>query len=221
MTRWLPKLLTLLMACALAGVCAYWVMKIAGGPPAPDPKSLNRAVDAPVQTFREPVALFGNSQVQALTNVKLLGVIAGDKGAGRAILSVNDGPPKSYASGAQVAPGMKLKAVEKFAVVLDNAGVESRVQLPARTTVAANALAAPVNLPARPAFGAQAAPPPAPAPAVQPAGVPVPGQMPPAMPNTAPNAAASAAQAAAAAASAAQGAAPALSTTQQPKLRDQ
>jgi hypothetical protein len=240
MTRWLPKLLILLMACALAGVCAYWVMKIAGGPPAPDPRSLNRAVDAPVQSFREPVALFGNAQVQAVSNVKLLGVIAGPDGKGRAILSVNDAPPKSFATGAQVVPGMRLKAVEQRAVVLDNAGVENRVPLPPRTSVAANALAAPLNTsqsaPARPAFGAQAAPPPAPAPAMNPAnmapapGSPVPGQVPPnfqqnppqnAAPNLAPNAAAQAAQAAAAAASAAQGAAPALSPVQPPKLRDQ
>lgn len=246
MTRWLPKLLTLLMACALAAVCAYSVMKIAGGPPAPDPRSLNRAVDAPVQSFREPVALFGNAQVQAVSNVKLLGVIAGPDGKGRAILSVNDAPPKSFATGAQVVPGMKLKAVEQRAVVLDNAGVENRVPLPPRTSVAANALATPVNAPGapRPAFGAQAAPPlppaSAPPPAMNPAGMapapgsPVPGQIPPNFapnapqnlqqnppPNVAPNAAVQAAQAAAAAASAAQGAAPALSPVQPPKLRDQ
>jgi general secretion pathway protein C len=236
MTRWLPKLLTLLMACAFAAVCAYWVMKIAGGPPAPDPRSLNRAVDAPVQSFREPVSLFGNAQTQPISNVKLLGVIAGPDGKGRAILSVNDAPPKSFATGMQVAPGMKLKAVEQRAVVLDNAGVENRVPLPPRTTVAANALAAsnaPANMPPRPAFGAQAAPAPAPPPpAMNPAGLapapgsPVPGQV---LPNAAnpPNAAnaasaaASAAQSAAAAANASQ-VAPAL-TPAQPggKLRDQ
>ncbi|MFM2398567.1 MAG: hypothetical protein RL341_724 [Pseudomonadota bacterium] len=223
MTRWLPKLLTLLLACALAGTGAYWFMRIAGGPPAPDPRSLNRAVDAPVASFREPVSLFGSTQTQALTNVKLLGVIAGPDGKGRAILTVNDAPPKSYATGAQIAAGMKLKAVESRAVVVDNGGVESRIALPPRTSVAANAISSPA-LPARPAFGAQAAPPPAMS------------QVAPAVPPVAPasGGAPAAAAAAAAAAASQQGVPmapaaqvpppanppPALSPTQQPKLRE-
>jgi general secretion pathway protein C len=201
MARWLPKILTLFMACALAAMCAYWVMKIAGGPPAPDPKSLNRAVDAPVQSFREPVSLFGNAQTQAITNVKLLGLLAGKDGTGRAILTVNDGLPKHYAAGTQVAPGMMLKAVEKNAVVLDSNGVESRVPLPPRTSLAANAInASNAPLPARPAFGAAAAgaaaaQAPATAPVPQPAIAP----QAPAVPQAAVNAATAAVQAAAAA----------------------
>ncbi|MGL4575730.1 MAG: type II secretion system protein N [Burkholderiaceae bacterium] len=227
MTRWLPKLLTLLLACALAGAAAYWFMRIAGGPPAPDPRSLNRAVDAPVASFREPVNLFGSTQTQALTNVKLLGVIAGPDGKGRAILTVNDAPPRSYATGAQIAAGMKLKAVESRAVVVDSAGVESRIPLPPRVSVAANAITSPA-LPPRPAFGAQAATQAAPAvsqvaPAVQPV-APPPGQQ----------AAAPAAAAAAAAAAASQQGVPmapaaqvppppnppGLSPNQPPKLRE-
>jgi general secretion pathway protein C len=203
MTRWLPKLLTLLMACAVAAIASYWVMKIAGGPPAPDPKSLNRAMDAPVQSFREPVSLFGNAQTQAVTNVKLLGLIAGKDGKGRAILTVNDGLPKHYAAGTQVAPGMLLKAVEQNAVVLDSNGVESRIPVPPRTSLAANAISAaagggPV---ARPAYGAAAAAQAAaaqapPAPAIAPAAaVPAPATV----PQAAINAATAAAQAAAAA----------------------
>jgi general secretion pathway protein C len=209
MTRWLPKLLTLLMACALAGAAAYWFMRIAGGPPAPDPRSLNRAVDAPVSTFREPVSLFGSTQTQALTNVKLLGVIAGKDGEGRAVLTVNDGPPRSYASGGQIAPGMKLKAVESRGVVVDSNGVENRIALPPRATVAANSLVSPA-LTARPAFGAQAAPPPAPA------QIPVAPAPPPAPPG-----AVSAAQAAQAASAAAGNAMNPAAQTPPPGLQQQ
>jgi len=53
--------------------------------------------------------------------IKVSGVMAGSRGA-VAILSLNDGPPRSFLQGERVSPGVKLVAVEGDGVVIEQGG---------------------------------------------------------------------------------------------------
>lgn len=54
------------------------------------------------------------------------GVMAGSRGA-VAILSLNDGPPRSFLQGERVGPGVKLVEVEGDGVVIEQGGERVRL----------------------------------------------------------------------------------------------
>jgi general secretion pathway protein C len=59
-------------------------------------------------------------------DIKVSGVMAGSRGA-VAILSLNDGPPRSFLQGERVGPGVKLVAVEGDGVVIEQGGEKVRL----------------------------------------------------------------------------------------------
>lgn len=59
-------------------------------------------------------------------DIKVSGVMAGSRGA-VAILSLNDGPPRSFLQGERVGPGVKLVVVEGDGVVIEQGGERVRL----------------------------------------------------------------------------------------------
>lgn len=68
------------------------------------------------------------SNQTAPVDIKVSGVMAGSRGA-VAILSLNDGPPRSFLQGEKVGPGVKLVAVEGDGVVIEQGGESVRLVL--------------------------------------------------------------------------------------------
>ena len=66
------------------------------------------------------------SNQAAPVDIKVSGVMAGSRGA-VAILSLNDGPPRSFLQGEKVGPGVKLVAVEGDGVVIEQGGERVRL----------------------------------------------------------------------------------------------
>ena len=66
------------------------------------------------------------SNQTAPMDIKVSGVMAGSRGA-VAILSLNDGPPRSFLQGERVGPGVKLVAVEGDGVVIEQGGERVRL----------------------------------------------------------------------------------------------
>lgn len=86
--------------------------------PAAAPQLLAARSDSP--------ALQWFSNQTAPMDIKVSGVMAGSRGA-VAILSLNDGPPKSFLQGEKVGPGVKLVAVERDGVVIEQGGERVRL----------------------------------------------------------------------------------------------
>ena len=68
------------------------------------------------------------SNQTAPMEIKVSGVMAGSRGA-VAILSLNDGPPRSFLQGERVGPGVKLVTVEGDGVVIEQGGERVRLGL--------------------------------------------------------------------------------------------
>jgi general secretion pathway protein C len=66
------------------------------------------------------------SNQTAPVDIKVSGVMSGSRGA-VAILSLNDGPPRSFLQGERVGPGVKLVAVEGDGVVIEQGGERVRL----------------------------------------------------------------------------------------------
>jgi general secretion pathway protein C len=86
--------------------------------PAAAPQLLAARSDSP--------ALQWFSNQTAPMDIKVSGVMAGSRGA-VAILSLNDGPPRSFLQGEKVGPGVKLVAVEGDGVVIEQGGEKVRL----------------------------------------------------------------------------------------------
>ncbi|PIF52823.1 general secretion pathway protein C [Pseudomonas sp. 29] len=86
--------------------------------PAAAPQLLAARSDSP--------ALQWFSNQTAPMDIKVSGVMAGSRGA-VAILSLNDGPPRSFLQGEKVGPGVKLVAVEGDGVVIERGGERVRL----------------------------------------------------------------------------------------------
>jgi general secretion pathway protein C len=147
MQRWLPRLLTVVLSALLAGIVAYWWLKVAAGPPQAPARTLSRNSDMVTPAARDLVALFGGATGNMDASVK---VIAGNEGGGRALLSLNDAPAKPYAVGASVAPGLVLKGIEARAVLLERNGAPLRVNLAVRPSAGSAMLAMGAAPPAQP-----------------------------------------------------------------------
>ncbi|MDO7898816.1 type II secretion system protein N [Pseudomonas citrulli] len=68
------------------------------------------------------------SNQPAPVEIKVSGVMAGARGA-VAILSLNDGPPRSFLVGERVAQGVRLVAIEAQAVVIERGNEQTRLAL--------------------------------------------------------------------------------------------
>ncbi|WP_085714338.1 type II secretion system protein N, partial [Pseudomonas sp. B30(2017)] len=81
----------------------------------------------PAATLQLLAARSDNPALQWFSNrtapveIKVSGVMAGSRGA-VAILSLNDGPPRSFLQGERVSPGVKLVTVEGDGVVIEQGG---------------------------------------------------------------------------------------------------
>lgn len=87
--------------------------------PAATPQALAARSDNP--------ALQWFSITPTAVQVKVTGVLAGARGA-VAILSLNDGPPRSFQVGERLAPGVRLTLIEGDAVQIERGGETLRVK---------------------------------------------------------------------------------------------
>ncbi|WLI15247.1 type II secretion system protein N [Pseudomonas sp. FP603] len=74
-----------------------------------------------------PASLWFSNQPAAV-NIKVSGVMAGAQGA-VAILSLNDGPPRSFLLGERLTQGVRVLAIEKDAVVIKRGAEQSRYKV--------------------------------------------------------------------------------------------
>ncbi|MBY8934381.1 type II secretion system protein N [Pseudomonas fluorescens] len=111
----------LALLAALVGVATWSSLLLTSAEshtPAAAPQLLAARSDSP--------ALQWFSNQTAPVDIKVSGVMAGSRGA-VAILSLNDGPPRSFLQGEKVGPGVKLVAVEGDGVVIEQGGARVRL----------------------------------------------------------------------------------------------
>lgn len=109
------------LLAALVGVATWSSLLLTSAEshtPAAAPQLLAARSDSP--------ALQWFSSQTAPVDIKVSGVMAGSRGA-VAILSLNDGPPRSFLQGEKVGPGVKLVAVEGDGVVIEQGGERVRL----------------------------------------------------------------------------------------------
>ncbi|MDD1007039.1 general secretion pathway protein GspC [Pseudomonas shahriarae] len=109
------------LLAALVGVATWSSLLLTSAEsrtPAAAPQLLAARSDSP--------ALQWFSNQTATVDIKVSGVMAGSRGA-VAILSLNDGPPRSFLQGEKVGPGVKLVAVEGDGVVIEQGGERVRL----------------------------------------------------------------------------------------------
>lgn len=113
----------LALLAALVGVATWSSLLLTTAEshtPAVAPQLLAARSDSP--------ALQWFSNQMAPVDIKVSGVMAGGSAA-VAILSLNDGPPRSFLPGERVGPGVKLVAVEGDGVVIEQGGERVRLVL--------------------------------------------------------------------------------------------
>lgn len=111
----------LALLAALVGVATWSSLLLTSAEshtPAAAPQLLAARSDSP--------ALQWFSNQTAPVDIKVSGVMAGSRGA-VAILSLNDGPPRSFLQGEKVGPGVKLLVVEGDGVVIEQGGERVRL----------------------------------------------------------------------------------------------
>jgi general secretion pathway protein C len=111
----------LALLAALVGVATWSSLLLTTAEshtPAAAPQLLAARSDSP--------ALQWFSNQTAPMDIKVSGVMAGSRGA-VAILSLNDGPPRSFLQGEKVGPGVKLVVVEGDGVVIEQGGERVRL----------------------------------------------------------------------------------------------
>lgn len=112
----------LALLAALAGVAVWTPLLLSTAeshtPPAATDAAARSDNPALQWFFTAPTAL----------QVKVSGVLAGARGA-VAILSLNDGPPRSFLLGERLSPGVRLTAIAGDGVEIERGGEKVRVQL--------------------------------------------------------------------------------------------
>lgn len=99
---------------------------------APVPGEQPPALEVGVAPSRDTAAVsrwFGGAALRV--RVTVVGLIAGDKGGGAALLALNGAAPQAYRVGQVLAPGVTLAAVGPNAVSIDQDGVIEQVDMPA------------------------------------------------------------------------------------------
>jgi len=108
---------------ALTGVAVWTPLLLTSAEshtPQATPQALAARSDSP--------ALQWFSNAPTAVQIKVSGVLAGARGA-VAILSLNDGPPRSFLLGERVSPGVRLTAIEGDGVEIERGGEKQRVHL--------------------------------------------------------------------------------------------
>ena len=113
----------LALLAALAGV-VVWTPLLLTSAESHTPQASPQALAA--RSENPALQWFGNAP--STLQVKVTGVLAGARGA-VAILSLNDGPPRSFLVGERLSPGVRLTAIEGSAVELERGGERVRVNL--------------------------------------------------------------------------------------------
>ncbi|HTN48086.1 MAG TPA: type II secretion system protein N [Burkholderiaceae bacterium] len=164
----------LLFFAGVVAIAAYWSVRIftpvptAAPPPLLPPPLRDPDAAAAARMFGKVEA----APTAVATNVQAVGAFAAGKSSS-AILAVDGRPARVFLVGQEVAPGLRLAAIEADVVVLDSPGGRQEVRLPPRPAVAisggapapnftrdGNTLSAPTSTGA-PAVAPRAAPPPA------------------------------------------------------------
>jgi general secretion pathway protein C len=112
----------LALLAALAGV-AVWTPLLLSTAESHTPPA---ATDAAARSDNPALQWF--STAPTALQVKVSGVLAGARGA-VAILSLNDGPPRSFLLGERLSPGVRLTAIAGDGVEIERGGEKMRVQL--------------------------------------------------------------------------------------------
>lgn len=111
------------LLAALAGV-AVWTPLLLTSAESHTPQAAPQALAA----RSDNPALQWFASAPKTLQVKVSGVLAGARGA-VAILSLNDGPPRSFLLGERLGPGVRLTAIEGDGVEIERAGETLRVHL--------------------------------------------------------------------------------------------
>jgi general secretion pathway protein C len=112
----------LALLAALAGV-AVWTPLLLSTAESHTPPA---ATDSAARSDNPALQWF--STAPTALQVKVSGVLAGARGA-VAILSLNDGPPRSFLLGERLSPGVRLTAIAGDGVEIERGGEKMRVQL--------------------------------------------------------------------------------------------
>ncbi|MDF3241487.1 type II secretion system protein N [Pseudomonas veronii] len=113
----------LAVVAALAGV-AVWTPLLLTSAESHTPPTATEVLAA----RSDNPALQWFSTAPTALQVKVSGVLAGARGA-VAILSLNDGPPRSFLLGERLSPGVRLTAIAGDGVEIERGGEKVRVQL--------------------------------------------------------------------------------------------
>jgi len=111
------------LLAALAGVATWYSLLLTSAESrTPDvaPQRMAERSDSP--------ALQWFSSQPAAVDIKVSGVLASARGA-VAIMSLNDGPPRSFLAGERVAQGVRLVSIEAQSVVIERGGEQTRLTL--------------------------------------------------------------------------------------------
>lgn len=111
----------LALLAALAGVVTWSSLLLTSA----ESRTPDAAPPLTVSRSDSPVLLWFSNQ-PAPVDIKVSGVWAGTRGA-VAILSLNDGPPRSFLVGERVSQGVKILAIEGDAVVIERGAEQSRL----------------------------------------------------------------------------------------------
>lgn len=126
----LPGLTSFFLFIALCAASAYWAMLLFK--PAVRPVAAPPQASQPAIGVEAALGLFGgNASVAVASNFQLKGVVVADvERESVAILSADGKPAQAIAVGAEVLPGVSVKEVHAQYVLLSDAGVIKRVELP-------------------------------------------------------------------------------------------
>lgn len=113
------------LLAALAGVLVWSSLLLTSA------ESHVPTVEQPTVALRpDTPALRWFSNQPAALDIKVSGVMAGARGA-VAILSLNDGPPRSFLVGERLSRGVRLAAIEPDAVVIERGTQQTRLKISA------------------------------------------------------------------------------------------
>ncbi|WP_417696917.1 type II secretion system protein N [Pseudomonas sp.] len=111
------------LLAALAGVATWSSLLLTSA----ESRTPNVAPQRLAERSDNPARQWFSSQ-PAPVDIKVSGVLAGARGA-VAILSLNDGPPRSFLAGERVAHGVRLVSIEAQAVVIERGNQQTRLAL--------------------------------------------------------------------------------------------
>lgn len=111
------------LLAALAGVIIWSSLLLTPAESHAPPAALQ-----PLAALVDNPALQWFSDQAAPVSMKVSGILAGRRGA-VAIISLNDGPPRSFLAGERLSQGVRLVAVESDGVVIERDGERSRLTI--------------------------------------------------------------------------------------------